>query len=581
MEARRQPRPAYLALLVGLGIAGAVTLIASTLREPLGHSIPLFVAFWGLGVVTRVMAFPLYRGKVIAFDSAYYIAAGIVLGWTAGAWIVAATLAVDVLVQPFRRWLFELPVLARREQIARALFSSLGSALLILGVGAELRLLGLDTDQVTRHTAVFLSTPVALISFVVAHYHLSFLGAWLNGEPPRRAYRELAIYGIAGESLLTPLAMVMVLVYQVTDPAPFALLAVTVLVINAGFLVAAWFGQRARERVRDLSVLNAFSRALAQNLELTPLLRAVSRELNKQYPQTSQIVVGLRDFSSGRITCYAYDRAAQRVAEQPQDASVGLAARVIGARHSLRYPDVSTHARDEDPALLLPGARAWLGVPLIVNEEVVGYISLQSSRRGVYGVNDERLLAQAAGPAAIAIENSRLFRLATVDGLTGLFVRRYFDQRLDEEVLRAERFENVFSILMLDLDDFKHINDSRGHAAGDRVLRETARVTRGCLRAFDIAARYGGEEFVVLLPRTSTEEARHVAERVRVAIDGNAVSGVTGSLHVTLSIGVATFPGHALDPAELIKCADKALYRAKAAGKNRVVTAPSVTPDST
>ena len=576
MATRTQPRLASDLLLGGFGIAGLASLAAATATQPFTHSVSLFVAFWALGTVTRIMAFPLYRGKVIAFDSAYYVAAGIVLGWLPGALIVSATLAGDLLVQRLRRRLFELPSIERREWIARALFSTFGNALLLLGVGAELRLLGLDTDQVSRHTAVFVSTPLALISFVLAHYHLSFVAALLAGDSPRRAYRDLVLYGVVGESLLTPLSMVMVLVYQVADPAPFALLAVTVLVINAGFFVAAQNAQRLRERVRDLSVLNQFSRALAHNLELTPLLRAVARELFTHFPQSSQVVVGLRDFASGSVTCYAFDAEGRRVAEQPLDPDVGLAARVIRGRHSLRFLDLRRQAQEDDPVLLQPGARAWLGVPMIVNEEVVGFISAQSARRGAYSADNERLLGQAAGQAAIAVENSRLFRLATVDGLTGLFVRRYFDQRIDEEVLRAERFENVFSILMLDLDDFKSVNDTRGHAAGDRVLRETARVMRARLRAFDIAARYGGEEFVVLLPRTSTEEARQVAERVRSAVEGHAIDGVTGALHVTISIGVATFPGHALDPAQLVKSADKALYQAKAAGKNRVVTAPSV-----
>ena len=579
MPTRPPPRIGSLALQIGVGIIGAVVLIAATLRQPFATPAAVLLAFWGLGTTTRIMAFPLYRGRVIAFDSAYLIAAGIVLGWVPGAWIVVATLASDVLVQRYRGWIFDLPRMTLRERVANTLFSTFGNALLLLAVGALLDRVGLSPLAINRHTAVFVVTPLALVTFIVCHYHIALLAAVLNGDPPRSVYRQLVLPGIIGETLLAPLAMVMVLVYQTAYPAPFALLATTVLVINAGFFIASQIGQRLRDRVRDLSTLHAVSKALTRNLELDPLLADIAAQLFEHFATASAVVVGLRDIVTGSVRCALFSERDARPLERTPAADEQLYRRLVAERRSLRIRRLAE--RDVDPVLTAPGARCWLGVPMIANDDVVGFLNLQSTAPDVFGRADERLLTQVAAQAAIAVENARLFRLATVDGLTGLYVRRYFDQRLDEECMRAQRFDALFSLLMMDLDDFKLINDTRGHAAGDRVLRETARVVRASLRAIDIAARYGGEEFIVLLPRADASRARQVAERIRGAVADNAISGVTGALRVTLSVGCATFPDHAVDGTELVRAADRALYRAKAAGKNRIEGATNVVPDAT
>ena len=138
----------------------------------------------------------------------------------------------------------------------------------------------------------------------------------------------------------------------------------------------------------------------------------------------------------------------------------------------------------------------------------------------------------------MALENARLYELATVDGLTGLYVRRYFDSRLKEELERSRRFDTSFSVVLLDIDDFKKLNDTHGHVVGDRVLREVAQAVRSSMRGVDIAARYGGEEFAFILPRTAIVDAHAAAERIRqdvadarVAYEGNPVGdGVARSL---------------------------------------------------
>jgi diguanylate cyclase (GGDEF)-like protein len=163
-------------------------------------------------------------------------------------------------------------------------------------------------------------------------------------------------------------------------------------------------------------------------------------------------------------------------------------------------------------------------------------------------------------------------RSAQTDGLTGLYNHAFLVQALRRELQRARRHARAAALVMLDLDDFKRVNDTRGHPVGDRVLVTVATLVRGCLREIDTAARYGGEEFALLLPETSRAGAVVVAERIRDKAERHFARR-RGGPRVTLSGGVATFPDDASDAEGLIRRADQALYRAKAAGKNRVLAA--------
>ena len=168
----------------------------------------------------------------------------------------------------------------------------------------------------------------------------------------------------------------------------------------------------------------------------------------------------------------------------------------------------------------------------------------------------------------------QLRQLATTDQLTGLLNRREFDRLLAEEVERALRFEHPFVLVLLDLDHFKDINDQHGHPAGDAVLRTVAARITGAVRTIDRVARIGGEEFAVLLMETSIEQAAAAAQRLVEVVRGEPVSASDGiRLPVTISVGVAVAPTHAKESAALIEAADKALYAAKRAGRNRMVLA--------
>ncbi len=177
---------------------------------------------------------------------------------------------------------------------------------------------------------------------------------------------------------------------------------------------------------------------------------------------------------------------------------------------------------------------------------------------------------------AVAIENARLYRLtkrlAITDELTGLYNYRYMQQRLDEELGRAGRYGKRVSLLLLDVDGFKRVNDVYGHRTGDTVLAELAQVLRTAVREVDVVTRYGGEEFAVILPETDAAGAFIVAEKVREAVEGHrfADPDTEQDIRVTASIGLASYPVHAIGRDAMLQAADDALYQAKRAGKDRV-----------
>ncbi len=205
----------------------------------------------------------------------------------------------------------------------------------------------------------------------------------------------------------------------------------------------------------------------------------------------------------------------------------------------------------------------------------------REERRGVgaFSEDDKDALISMAVTAGAAIENARLYEQATVDGLTRLFIRRHFDQKLSDEVDRAQRNGTVLSLILVDIDRFKNVNDNYGHQFGDQVLRSVSQIlARNVRDDIDVPARYGGEEMAAILPETDAEEAMRVADRIRKAVESHAVAGPDGTLlQVTISLGVAVYPTHAGDAQRLVAAADAALYDSKHNGRNKVTLCPDST----
>jgi diguanylate cyclase (GGDEF)-like protein len=238
---------------------------------------------------------------------------------------------------------------------------------------------------------------------------------------------------------------------------------------------------------------------------------------------------------------------------------------------------LAEHSSDGACALAAPIAR--LG-----ETEPVGVMSVARAERP-FDASERDVFRYLVGQAATSIENIALHELvseqAITDDLTGLSNKRRFRDIVTKEAERAHRFEHALSLLMLDIDDFKRVNDTYGHPQGDEVLRRVARALESESRWVDEPARYGGEEFAVALPETGPKGALEVAERMRARIAAEEIPRLDGdgSIRVTASIGAATMPGAASDVEALVAAADGALYESKRAGKNRVTVADQAPPE--
>jgi diguanylate cyclase (GGDEF)-like protein len=230
----------------------------------------------------------------------------------------------------------------------------------------------------------------------------------------------------------------------------------------------------------------------------------------------------------------------------------------------------------------IENGRRVIALPLVSGERVIGVLEGMRTRSGSrsFSHSESELLNTLAVPVAAALSNSvriaEAERLSLTDDLTRLRNARYLRQFLVNEIKRARRYRSNVAALFLDLDDFKRINDLHGHLAGSHALMEVAAVVLPSVRDTDCVVRYGGDEFVLILTETGIDEAVQVAERIRAKIEAHRFTGGRRlKFSLTASFGIAVFPVHASSPQQLIACADRAMYQAKAANKNcvRVTTA--------
>lgn len=215
-----------------------------------------------------------------------------------------------------------------------------------------------------------------------------------------------------------------------------------------------------------------------------------------------------------------------------------------------------------------------LVVGLKMRDEPPAVLTLHRFEGDLYDEADEQMACALAPLLAAALDNLRRFsraeELSITDGLTGVYNYRYLRSALDKEVARARRFREIFSIIMLDVDHLKEYNDVHGHLRGSEVLRRLAQLMMAELRGADVVAKYGGDEFVVILPQTDRDGARVLVERMRRSIESHEFPGVETGMRITSSMGIAEFPRDGEASRDLLESADKALYDAKRAGRNRV-----------
>lgn len=246
---------------------------------------------------------------------------------------------------------------------------------------------------------------------------------------------------------------------------------------------------------------------------------------------------------------------------------------IAGKVFATKTPIISNLGENDPRFKINDGAfklSSLLCVPLVVKGEAIGVINISNKRNNkVFTKIDLEFMEALSNQAAIAIDNAKLYELATKDGLTKLYIYRHFYNLLENEINRARRYKHKLSLLMIDIDHFKNINDKYGHLAGDRILQEIASNIEQTIRQIDIPARYGGEEFAIILPETTCCAARVIAERLRKKIQDLSVILEDGTvLNVTISVGIAEFMVHAHNVKDLIHCADIAMYKSKNDGRN-------------
>ena len=237
---------------------------------------------------------------------------------------------------------------------------------------------------------------------------------------------------------------------------------------------------------------------------------------------------------------------------------------------------IITNLGSNDPRFVqkdgLFNTQSLLCVPLIAKGEAIGVINISNKKNNkLFNQKDLEFMTSLSNQAAIAIDNAKLYELATKDGLTKLYIYRHFYTLLENEIRRCSRYKHKMSLLMLDIDNFKRVNDTYGHLVGDQILRELSNEISQTVRKIDIPARYGGEEFIVILPETTKEDAVIIAERLRTNISKIQVKAKEDvMISPTTSIGVCQYPMDGEDAKTLINSADTALYHSKNNGKNIV-----------
>jgi len=330
---------------------------------------------------------------------------------------------------------------------------------------------------------------------------------------------------------------------------------------------------RSQELAGELRRLLEMSSELSGSLDPRQVANLMAGHLARAMG-VDECAISYWDRPSGRVESLGYFPPARIAEIEPFYAVVGFpeTLRVLERQETVI---IDAHDPSADPAevelLERDGNRVLAMLPLVAKGQSIGIVELFSTNQVRWDAQRLELARTMANEAAIALENARLYedarKLADRDPLTGFYNHRFLHERMGEEVVRSQRGRRPLSVLMLDLDDFKLVNDTFGHLFGDRVLSWAAEVIRSTLRGSDIPARYGGDEFALILPDTDADDARRAAERILEAFRERPFVGQQrGPVPIAASIGAATFPGDGRTGTELIAAADAALYQVKRGG---------------
>jgi diguanylate cyclase (GGDEF)-like protein len=336
-----------------------------------------------------------------------------------------------------------------------------------------------------------------------------------------------------------------------------------------------------RLKIINYAQLKDLTEKLSLCLSLQETSNALSVEVSKLFGQKDvTVILYLFHSATGELGITSSQRGQMQVNLKAKKGDI-FDHFVVKTLHPLLVEDSQTDFRfdlDKMDAEDKRPLRSLISTPLIIGEKTLGILRVDSGQANQFSTDDLRFLRTIADLTSIAIENAQLYEslemMAIKDGLTGLYLRRHMMERLSEEISRQMRKGQELSFLMLDLDHFKRYNDSFGHMAGDIVLKTIAKILEEHFgHPGEMVCRYGGEEFCVLLPDCSKTKASGLANELRKKIEAREIILRRQKTHVTVSIGVATFPKDARAKDDLIFKADEALYQAKETGRNKVCAA--------
>jgi diguanylate cyclase (GGDEF)-like protein len=331
---------------------------------------------------------------------------------------------------------------------------------------------------------------------------------------------------------------------------------------------ARLFAEEQR-RSRQFAFLNNISRTAISSEDAEQMLAEIVGEIQKNF-HFEHIGIGILDYVTKDIEIKA---------------EAGATAQALGKRIPLGVGILGRVARTGESALVqttgeghlqgvLPGSRAVLCIPITYGESLLGVLNVESQQEDAFAPQDVLIMKTLADLLATALHNAFVFQKlqqqSITDGLTGIKTRRFFWEALSSEWKRASRSARPFSVVLMDLDKFKTVNDSLGHLEGDLVLARVGRLLEQKCRQSNVVARYGGDEFIILMPETGVEQAQVLAERLRLWISSDPM---LNEHHITGSFGVGSYPVHGLSIEDIIRVADAGMYVSKHAGGDRVSTA--------
>jgi two-component system cell cycle response regulator len=538
------------------------------------YSIPLVTEDYGyillyLIMIVLIDSLPLRVNQItITLNGAVILAVFLRYGVAVEVWLTLISLAVTLTItsrRPIERIIMNLSMFT---------WVFLGASTVYLLAGGQV---GSDISINENLMPIFLYVVTA---FLINHLAISYIIFNIYKQKILANWHSMK-WDVFTNILAVPLAALLYLVHR--DMGVTGMIFVLIPTLTISYVLKLY--SDLKNAHLQMGALNDVSSKFTSELDLNKTISLIQDSIEQMVDVEYSYI-----FESDSQKMFLKPLAAKHIDNRPIDdwdqyyipVGHGLSGKVAGTGEPMIVHRLkSAEDLESDPAVF-NGMESLMVVPMIAHDELMGVMMLGSSKALNYSNWDLNLIHILANQAAIAIENAKLYqsteRRSQIDELTGVYNYRTFDTKLQQLINHAKHEEQLVSLMIMDIDHFKTVNDLYGHLAGNEVLVQLANIIQANVRKEDIVARYGGEEFTVILPYAGEAETADIAERIRYAIESTPMKIMNNiqrpgesSIHVTMSIGVATFPDQADSPLSLIRHADRAMYiGSKRGGRNKV-----------